>query len=125
MDRRFLLALGLLLLLAADLALAQDRGLALVAAGVALWGLHMGLTQGLMATMVAAAAPADLRGTAFGFFNLASGAAVLAASGLAGLLWSRLGASATFYGGALFSCAALALLALRRDSFAQVLTKDS
>lgn len=117
MDRRLLLALGLLLLLAADLALAQDRGLALVAVGVGLWGLHMGLTQGLLATMVAAAAPADLRGTAFGFFNLAGGIAVLIASGLAGLLWSQLGPSATFYGGALFSCGALALLAFRRSSF--------
>lgn len=121
MDRRLLLALGLLLLLGADLALAQERGLALVAVGVGLWGLHMGLTQGLLATMVAAAAPADLRGTAFGFFNLASGVAALAASGLAGLLWSQLGPSATFYGGALFSCAALALLAFRRSSFSEVL----
>ena len=85
-DRRALLAGGLLVLIAADLALARAGGWAGVAAGVALWGLHLGLTQGLFAAMVAAAAPAGLRGTAFGFFNLAGGGAMLAASLLAGAL---------------------------------------
>jgi predicted MFS family arabinose efflux permease len=79
-----------------------------VLAGVALWGIHMGITQGLLATMVADTAPADLRGTAYGFFNLVSGLAMLLASLLAGLLWERLGAAFTFYAGAAFSLLALA-----------------
>jgi len=109
-DRDSLLAGGLILLLAADVTLARAGGLASTALGVALWGLHMGLTQGLLAAMVADAAPADLRATAFGVFNLAGGAAALAASALAGLLWDKLGAAATFYAGAVFSTAAMALL---------------
>lgn len=112
-DRRFLLAGGLLVLLLADLALARADGLALAAVGVALWGLHMGLTQGLLATMVASAAPSQLRGSAFGFFNLASGLAMLAASVLAGLLWDKHGAPSTFYAGAAFSAVALVILAVK------------
>lgn len=110
MSHRALLGWGLATLLVADLFLARAHGLAAVAAGVAIWGLHLGMTQGLLATMVAAAAPAPLRGTAFGLFNLASGGAMLAASVLAGLLWERLGAAFTFYAGAAFSVLALALL---------------
>ena len=68
-----------------DLVLAIDHHWAVVLAGVALWGIHMGMTQGLLATMVADAAPADLRGTAYGFFNLMSGLAMLVASALAGV----------------------------------------
>lgn len=113
MDRRFLLAGGLFVLLLADLALARADGLALAAVGVALWGLHMGFTQGLLATMVAAAAPSHLRGSAFGFFNLASGCAMLVASALAGFLWDKFGAPSTFYAGAAFSIAALLLLVAR------------
>ena len=85
-------------------------------AGIALWGLHMAMTQGLLATMVADTAPADLRGTAFGFFNLVSGLALLLASGLAGLLWDRWGAPVTFLAGAAFSALALLVLALRRPA---------
>ena len=83
-------------------------------AGIALWGLHMAMTQGLLATMVADTAPSDLRGTAFGFFNLVSGIALLLASGVAGLLWDHWGAPVTFLAGAAFSAVALAVLALRR-----------
>jgi len=75
--------------------------------GVALWGLHMGLTQGLLATMVTDTAPATLRGTAFGLFNLASGVAMLLASLLAGMLWDRSGPVATFAAGAILSGLAL------------------
>ena len=113
LDHRRLLALGLVVLVAADLVLALDGGRAVVLAGVALWGVHMGITQGLLATMVADVAPADLRGTAFGLFNLVSGIAMLAASALAGLLWDRLGAASTFHAGAIFCLAALAGLAAR------------
>ncbi|MBA4257303.1 MAG: MFS transporter [Polaromonas sp.] len=109
---RTLLAWGLVVLIVADLVLASSPHWLVVLAGVALWGVHMGMTQGLLATMVAATAPADLRGTAFGLFNLVSGAALLVASVLAGWLWDHWGASATFYAGAAFS--ALALLALHR-----------
>ena len=115
MSHRKLLALGLGVLIAADLVLALGQGLAAVALGVALWGLHMGMTQGLLATMVADTAPAQLRGTAFGFFNLASGIAMLIASVLAGVLWDVLGASATFYAGAAFAAAALLLIVWRPE----------
>jgi MFS family permease len=113
MSHRKLLALGLVVRALADLALAAaDRG-PLLWAGIALWGLHMALTQGLLATMVADTAPPALRGTAFGVFNLASGVAMLVASGLAGLLWDRMGAASTFLAGAAVSLLALAVLAWR------------
>ena len=114
MGHRGLLAAGLVVLIAADLVLAMDAHWTTVLAGVALWGVHMGMTQGLLATMVADTAPADLRGTAFGFFNLVSGVAMLVASVVAGLLWDRLGASFTFHAGAVFSGLALLGLVLRR-----------
>ena len=111
MSHKTLLALGLIVLVAADLILATNDHWGVVLAGVALWGIHMGITQGLFATMVADTAPTDLRGTAYGFFNLMSGVAMLAASGVAGLLWDQLGASFTFYAGAVFCIVALAGLA--------------
>jgi MFS family permease len=107
MSHARLLLLGLVVLVAADLVLAHDDHWATVLLGVALWGIHMGMTQGLLATMVADTAPADLRGTAYGFFNLVCGLAMLAASVLAGLLWDRLGASFTFYAGAAFCALAM------------------
>lgn len=114
MSHSRLLALGLIVLLAADLVLALSDHWAVVLAGVALWGVHMGITQGLLATMVADTAPADLRGTAYGVFNLMSGIAMLVASVVAGLLWDRLGASSTFYAGAVFCVVALIGLAKYR-----------
>lgn len=114
MNHKTLLALGLVVLIGADLVLALDGHWITVVAGVALWGVHMGMTQGLLATMVAGTAPADLRGTAFGFFNLVSGIAMLIASVVAGLLWDQLGASFTFYAGAVFS--GIALLGLLKRS---------
>jgi MFS family permease len=114
MAHRTLLIAGLVLLISADLVLAHAPGLGLVALGVVLWGLHMGLTQGLLATMVAATAPPELRGTAFGFFNFVSGIAMLIASVLAGFLWDQFGAAITFYAGAAISMVALALLVARK-----------
>ena len=102
MSHMKLLTLGLLVLIAADLVLATNDHWSVVLLGVGLWGLHMGMTQGLLATMVADTAPTDLRGTAFGFFNLSSGLAMLIASVLAGFLWDQFGASFTFYAGAVF-----------------------
>jgi MFS family permease len=107
MSHRKLLAFGLLVLIAADVVLAIDAHWSVVLGGVALWGIHMGMTQGLLATMVADTAPDDLRGTAFGFFNLLSGIAMLFASVIAGFLWDRFGAPTTFYAGAIFSIMAL------------------
>jgi len=115
-DHRTLLVWGLVLLIGADALLAwSDRGL-FVWGGVVLWGLHMAMTQGLLATMVADTAPADLRGTAFGMFNLVSGLSMLLASALAGLLWDQWGAPSTFATGAVFCVAALVLLALRQPA---------
>ena len=102
-----LLAIGLAVLIAADLVLASNDHWTTVLLGVGLWGVHMGITQGLLARMVADATPADLRGTAYGFFNLMSGLAMLVASVLAGLLWDRLGAASTFYAGVVFCVIAL------------------
>ena len=111
-DRRLLLLGGLGVLGLADAALAFLPSIAGVFIGVALWGLHMGLTQGVLAALVADAAPERLRGTAFGLFNLASGAALLAASVIAGELWSAYGASTTFVAGGGFALLAAAGLAL-------------
>jgi MFS family permease len=113
MSHRTLLAWGLAVLIGADLLLAASAAGPLLWGGIALWGLHMAMTQGLLAAMVAHAAPVDLRGTAFGLFNLMSGLALLLASGVAGLLWDQWGAPVTFLAGAAFSAAALSVLALR------------
>lgn len=101
---------GLLVLIAADLVLAAWPHWGGVLLGVCLWGVHMGMTQGLLASMVAACAPADLRGTAYGFFNLLSGVAMLCASLIAGLLWDKFGAAFTFYAGAGFCGVTLMML---------------
>ena len=114
MSHRRLLAGGLAVLLAADLVLATAGDWRGLLVGVALWGVHMGMTQGLLAAMVADTAPADLRGTAYGFFNLLSGIAMLAASVIAGLLWERLGSAFTFYAGAGFAALTLAGLVVAR-----------
>jgi MFS family permease len=114
MGHSHLLAAGLVVLIAADLLLAAATHWGLLFAGIALWGLHMGMTQGLLAAMVADTAPAALRGTAYGLFNLACGAAMLLSSALAGWLWDRLGAPATFLAGAAFCLLTLPLLGVAR-----------
>ena len=114
LGRRGLLLGGFAVLIVADLVLAAGNDIAAVMAGVALWGLHMGMTQGLLATMVADAAPPDLRGTGYGGFHLASGAALLLASVIAGWLWTAIGPAATFMAGAVFSGIALLALLLWR-----------
>lgn len=123
-DRRLVLAGGLASLLAADLVLALSSSIAGALVGAGLWGLHMGLTQGLFAAMVADTAPPRLRGTAFGFFSLVSGAALFLASLLAGLLWQAFGSAAAFLCGAALAGVALAgllvLAALRQRPDAEV-----
>ena len=110
MDPNRLLGLGMVVLIAADLVLALVPGFLGLGLGVALWGLHMGLTQGLFAKLVADSVPAELRGTGFGMFNLVSGIAMLLASVIAGGLWDATGPGTTFLAGAGF--AGLALIAL-------------
>jgi MFS family permease len=106
--RRALIGWGLAALIAADLALGSAASVGAVFAGVALWGVHMGLTQGLLSALVADAAPAEARGTAFGVFNLFTGVVLIGASLLAGWLWQTHGPAATFYAGAGFTAVALA-----------------
>jgi MFS family permease len=112
LPRRRLLGIGIVFLIAADAVLALAQNPAAVSGGAALWGLHMGATQGLLVAIVADAAPTQVRGTAFGLFHLVHGLALLAASILAGGLWALLGAPATFYAGALFAVVALIGLSL-------------
>jgi MFS family permease len=109
---RKLLAAGLVVLIAADVVLACAGGWTMLGLGVALWGVHMGLSQGLLAALVADTAPKELRGTAYGCFNLVSGIALLASSALAGVLWERYGSASTFYVGAGFAASTLVALGL-------------
>jgi MFS family permease len=106
-DRRFVLAAGFGVLIGSDLVLALATGVSQVVLGVALWGLHMGLTQGLLAALVADTTSPPIRGTAFGVFNLISGIGMLIASFLAGWLWDQYGPQVTFYAGATFTTLAL------------------
>ena len=113
-----LLALGLVMLIVADVILAFGTHLAATLLGIAVWGLHMGLTQGLLSAMVADAAPSSLRGSAFGVFHLVGGVATLAASVIAGVLWETVGPPTTFFSGAAFSAVALAGLICWQKRFA-------
>jgi MFS family permease len=115
MDKVRLLVLGLLLLVAADIALAFTTGIVGLIAGVVLWGLHMGFTQGLLASLIAGTAPPELRGTAFGMFNLVTGVVLLLASILAGALWDQVGPQGTFLAGAGFTLLTLVALTIFRD----------
>jgi MFS family permease len=108
-----LLATGLVVLIVSDLVLAAASSWVGLGVGVALWGVHMGMTQGLLAAMVADTAPEDLRGTAYGFFNLLSGLALLASSVIAGVLWDTRGSAFTFYAGAGFAALTLLGMAVR------------
>jgi MFS family permease len=113
--QRILLIAGLAMLVAADLVLAAAASPLLAFIGAALWGMHMGLTQGLFTKLVADTAPEKFRGTAFGIFNLVSGGGLLLASVVAGMLWSTFGAAVTFLAGAAFAMVAVCgLLAFRR-----------
>lgn len=117
LSHRALLMTGVLLLMAAHLVLATSAHWLALALGAVLWGLHLGTTQGLMSAMVANAVPADLRGTAFGFFNLVTGLALLPASLVAGVLWTLYTPSATFLGGVLFCLFTLGSIALLTPAY--------
>jgi len=118
-SRSALLLLGLFVLIVADTLLAIADSVWPVVGGAALWGVHMGLTQGLLAKLVADTVPAQLRGSAFGFFNLVSGVALLVASVIAGVLWDQWGPSATFWTGAMFAGIAVTGILLYRLLFRQ------
>lgn len=107
--RQGLMAVGLIVLIVSDIFLALAGGLWLVFVGAVLWGLHMGLTQGLISALIADAIPPEVRGTAFGMFGLISGMALLSASLLAGWLWQSFGAPATFWGGSLIAVLTLSM----------------
>lgn len=109
-DKSNLLMVGLGFLMVADILLAQTESVSSLLFAMALWGCHMGFSQGILATMVAENAPAGLKGIAFGFFNFVSGFFMLIASVLAGWLWDRWGAEWTFYGGASFAAIAAVML---------------
>jgi len=107
-SRRRLLGWGIILLIVADLLLAVTGNFWLAGVGAAVWGLHMGATQGVLSALIADAAPGELRGTAFGIYNLISGGALLGASVIAGSLWTVAGPQLTFLAGAGFAALALA-----------------
>jgi MFS family permease len=110
--RRSLIALSLLFLIAADLALATAQTLPMLFVGIVLWGLHMGFSQGILSTLIADSAPQNLKGTAFGVFNLATGLTVILGNVAAGLLWETYGSSSTFLAGAVMALASLAAVPL-------------
>jgi MFS family permease len=114
LGRQRIISAGIGCLIVADVVLAFGSTVQMVMVGVVFWGLHMGLTQGLIAVLVADTAPPSLRGTAFGVCNFAVGAAMLIASVLAGGLWDSFGPQATFLAGAAFSAVALAGLLFAR-----------
>lgn len=115
MSRTKLLCVGMGLLVLADLVLAQSSTVITMMLGVALWGLHMGFSQGILASLVADTTPGKLKGTAFGIFNLVSGVCMLIASVLAGGLWQSFGSGSTFFVGAVFAATALLLLLLKKQ----------
>jgi MFS family permease len=119
MSRRILLVMGITLLIAADVVLATSETVWQVMLGAAVWGVHMGATQGLLSAIIADTVPADLRGTAFGFYSLVTGAALLAASVVAGLLWTAVGPTATFAAGAVFAAMAMIGVALQQTLIKQ------
>lgn len=116
LPRTALLLWGLLILIGSDLLLASSNQLAIGLLGIALWGLHLGLTQGLLSAMVADAAPADLRATAFGLYNLVSGLALLLASVIAGVSWQLYGSAITFYLAAGIALTSVLLLARHKPT---------
>lgn len=115
-DRKRMLGAGFAIAIVADIALAAASNIWIVMTGVALWGLHLGMTQGLLSALVADEAPENLRATGFGMFNFASGMALLLASLIAGFLWEQIGPSTTFIAGAAFTALGLSVLFMTRHA---------
>lgn len=121
---RRLLLFGIVAIAASHVALGLGSNLTVVFVGVGLWGVHMALTQGILARMVADCAPPELVGSGFGLFSLFNGLALLVGSVAGGILWEEIGARATFLAAAGFAgVSALVLLAAGpaagRESMAQ------
>jgi len=114
LDRKLMLGVGFATAILADIVLAAAPNIWVVLTGVALWGLHLGMTQGLLSALVADEAPENLRATAFGMFNFVTGMALLLASLIAGFLWEQIGPSATFIAGAAFTALGLSALHMTR-----------
>jgi MFS family permease len=112
-DRRLQLMAGAAVLIVADVLLASATTVWLVAVGAGVWGLQMAVTQGLLAASVADAAPVTLRGTAFGIYDLATGAATFIASFAAGALWAVSGPKWTFACSGMVAAIAILLLLLQ------------
>ncbi len=105
-----LFAASLVALVAATSVLAWLPGTPGLWLGVALWGLHMGLSQGGLSAAVAEFAPAELRATAFGLFHFVTGIFQLLSGAFAGWLWAYHGSSAAFMAGTAWALLALAVL---------------
>ncbi|MGZ3738511.1 MAG: MFS transporter, partial [Bdellovibrionota bacterium] len=117
MRREWFVVIGVLILVVADLVLAYAPKLSIAFAGIALWGLHMGFTQGVFSALVVDTSPEELKGTAFGLFNLLSALALLLASGIAGYVWDTHGPAATFILSSVFSVVGLVALLLAAVAF--------
>ena len=115
MSPKTILLVGIGMLVAGNIVLAETSSFVGLVVGVALWGAHMALTQGIFSRMIADSAPERLRATSFGAFWFVSGIAALLASLAAGLLWDRQGSSATFLTSAAVAAAAGAMLSLLQE----------
>ncbi len=105
-----LLALGMVLLALANLLFAYAENYRILAAGIVLFGMHLGATQGIFSTIISEIAPSEVRATAFGIFNFFSGLALLASGLVAGSLWEYMGAQYCFGGGVVFALITLSLI---------------
>jgi MFS family permease len=114
--RNRVIGLGFLLLIASHMAMALATGPMLVWIGAGIWGVHLALTQGIFSALVADHAPAHLRGTAFGVFNLAAGIAIFVGSAAMGFAWDQLGAGTAFALAAAVNALGLVLFPLSRKA---------
>lgn len=108
--REYMLIVGLIILILADFTLANAKSYILVLIGTAIWGIHMGFTQGVLATLIADYSPKEYNGTAFGIFNFVSGISMLIASIIAGVVWQEFGSYMTFYAGGIFGLISLVMV---------------
>jgi MFS family permease len=99
-----LIVCGFLILVLADIILALTNSVGWMFVGIIFWGIHLGMTQGLLLAMISKLSPLELRGTSFGLFHAISGVALLTASLIAGYLWQY------YYSGLIFFVSAIITL---------------